>query len=243
MPDPTAVLQLRISGDAPVTGGVVGSVGDDVQMTADDKAGWGNPPTKWEIFSYPPGFGLPAGWSADVNGAYYYLGSLDPPAWTADRWGDYATRLTVLGRLVDESTRFRILSPSGLRDQAYGEDRQFGNARDGNVETMRQNLRILEGIVRSTFYRITSNGTTLVPDVINMISNVAAIGSVLPLASSYDGAVVVVKKHNIAPDHTVSRSGSDTIDGATTYVISLSNGTASFIADGTNARWLAFPPV
>lgn len=59
----------------------------------------------------------------------------------------------------------------------------------------------------------------------------------LPLASTMAGQRVSVKDetgnantHNL----TVTRSGSDTIDGATTYVISTNYGFATFYSNGTN---------
>lgn len=156
----SATLQIRVNGGAPTTGGVVGSLADSIQMTAADKSGWGNPPTRWEIFDYPPAFTVPAGWSTDgTTGAYYYLGSADPPAWVADEWGDYALRLTAVDRYTDEATRFRILSPTlALKDTANREDTQFSAVRPGGVDAFKANWRTIEtnlGALAATDYAAT----------------------------------------------------------------------------------------
>jgi hypothetical protein len=160
----SATLQIRVNGGAPTTGGVVGSLADSIQMTAADKSGWGNPATRWEIFDYPPAFTVPAGWSTDADGVFYYEGSADPPAWVADEWGDYALRLTAVGRYVDETTRFRIVSTSlGLKDTAHREDTQFSSARPGGVDALKANWRTIE----------TSLGTLGTPDYLATPDTVA----------------------------------------------------------------------
>lgn len=161
----SATLQIRVNGGAPTTGGVVGSLADSIQMTAADKSGWGNPATRWEIFDYPSAFTVPAGWSTDADGVFYYEGSADPPAWVADEWGDYALRLTAVGRYVDETTRFRIVSPSlGLKDTAHREDTQFSSARPGGVDALKANWRTIEtslGALASADYNATANTIAL----------------------------------------------------------------------------------
>lgn len=150
MADPDVTLQIEVNGGAPSTGGIVGSVGDTIQMTAADKSGWsGSPVTRWEIVDFPPAFTVPAGWSTDSNGSFYYDGTADPPSWVADEWGDYALRITVLGRYTDERTRFRILSPTlALRDHAYRETTQFGTSHSpGGVDAWKRNWRALETAV------------------------------------------------------------------------------------------------
>ncbi len=65
-----------------------------------------------------------------------------------------------------------------------------------------------------------------------------AFAATLPAAATAEiGATVYIKKTDSSTNAiTVTRSGSDTIDGANTYVINIENQTNGFISDGTS-KW------
>jgi len=79
--------------------------------------------------------------------------------------------------------------------------------------------------------------------IVAVTSTAAARSVTLPLASTVSpGEVLVVKDESGAcatNNITVNRSGSDTIDGATTKVINTNYGTGKFYSDGVS-KWFTW---
>ncbi len=92
--------------------------------------------------------------------------------------------------------------------------------------------------IKVRYTTFTSGTASLVADTINLLTSTTSAAT-LPAASTWSGFTITVKKVNIAGDIVVSRTGADTIDGATTYTITGAYGTASFASDGTDIY--AFP--
>lgn len=162
---PYAKLLVSLNGGPTQSGGVTGSPGDTVQLSAESTAQWDvtNPP-RWEIYAYPPGWtGPAAGWvtesvpqagggTADV---FVYLGLGPPPAFllpALPMWGKFLTKLTVQGgllnglpspQLVDNTTGVQTIGPNGLLDMAVGEEGQFDGARAW-VGPWQEDLRLLD---------------------------------------------------------------------------------------------------
>src|ERR1041385_5874922 len=159
---PFATLRVSRNGGGVQTGGVTASASDAIQLSADPAGTTGVSQYKWEIFDYPAGFALPAGWSsvAQPDGTFIYTATgAVPPSFTlgdASQWGKYMLRLTVNNgisqnttsvpnsQLVDESTDLSVLSPSGLRDLGAREGAQFGGNTLGWAGDHKKNLRVLE---------------------------------------------------------------------------------------------------
>lgn len=137
-------LQVRINGGAVQTGAVTAATGNTCQLTAADKSGWSASAVQWQIYSYPPAFTVPAGWTADADGIFYVNGSADPPVFTMDEWGKYLTRVVAANQSPDERTAVSIPSPGGLVDVMRREGAQFGGERLQYVADMQDNLRVIE---------------------------------------------------------------------------------------------------
>jgi len=158
MASASAQLLVSVNGGAPASGGHTTT--DDsatIALSAVSKVGWGNPPTKWQIASFPSGFACPAGWSTVTTTiaeqavtVYQYVGNGDPPAFDLPGggwWGKLLFRLVVLGgatsTLVDELCGVEVRSPNGVRDIAFLEAGQFDAARRA-AGPLQANLRKLE---------------------------------------------------------------------------------------------------
>lgn len=154
---PYAKLLARLNGGSPQSGGILAAFGDSVVLSSEDTA---HPYAfRFEIYEYPDGFALPAGWSLAGDGfTYYYSGSSSAPAFTlpADTslWGDFLLRLTInngdpgvsglpASQFVDEATALRILSASGVQDTGFSEGNQFDTQR-GAVGSLKADLRLLD---------------------------------------------------------------------------------------------------
>jgi hypothetical protein len=155
---PYAWVLASIGGGANQHGAITATNGQTVALTAESTAFWGSPAARWEIYEYPQGFAVPAGWSTDAtSGAYYYLGNA-PPGWTlpaGPTFGKFMLSLVVNGgvtdgvsvaTLTDISTAIEIVSASGFHDLAYRETNQFGTQRKW-VEHQKTNIRLLETAV------------------------------------------------------------------------------------------------
>ena len=196
----TAALQASIAAGANQTGGITAADGNTCQLSGVSTVGWAM--QRFEIYSFPVGFALPAGWSLDATtGAYYYAASASCPIFTLDPWGKYLLRLTVgvsalgLGldrdgnadpALVDNTCAVRIASPAGLHDLAWNETTQFSTPKKW-VADQAANLRILNaglgsGTVPDTRTLtagagITGGGTLAADRTFNVIAN--ADGSIV----------------------------------------------------------------
>lgn len=119
---------------------------------------------RFEIFSYPPGFACPAGWSTATDGTYYYAGSSAAPAFTlpashAD-FGKFLIRLLINNgdagvsglpstQFVDETTALELVADSGLRDTAFLEGTQF-DAQNA-IAALKENLRLINAALGGGF--------------------------------------------------------------------------------------------
>jgi hypothetical protein len=138
-------LQMRVNGGGLQTGGLTLALNDEIELTAATKSGWQGQ-IKWEIYDYPPDFVCPAEWSTDSDGAYYVLGSADPPSFVLTHWGKYLTRVSVNG-VVDERTVVQILSTNGLYDVMRREGAQFEGNRRSWVGSFKKSLRAIDAQV------------------------------------------------------------------------------------------------
>ncbi len=132
---PYAKVLVSVAGGAATSGGVVALNGQTVQLSPESTVGWDR--CRWELYSYPSGFGAPSGWSTDAAGNYFSTAFTPPvitwPATTAT-WGKLLPRLLIndavtnskaLASLRDESTGVRVASPNGLRGTTVYETNQF----------------------------------------------------------------------------------------------------------------------
>lgn len=146
---PYAKLLIRVNGGAPQSGGITAATGNVIQLEAESTVGWSSA-SRWEIYGFPSGFALPAGWLSETTGGhtvYYYLGNTPPPAFTLGPWGKYMPALHVNGgggERTDTSTALSVPSPSGLLDLGHLEEKQFGGTEEGWARDQRANLRIFE---------------------------------------------------------------------------------------------------
>lgn len=146
MPSPPyAALRVAKNGGVPATGAITCAFGDSIQLSADPSGASGVTAYRWEIYEYPDGFTVPAGWTEDPTTHVYYSLAATPPAFTlpteaAYIWGKFLPRLTINNgdpgesglvpeQFVDESTAFEIPSRSGTPDVAYLEEQQFDTRR------------------------------------------------------------------------------------------------------------------
>lgn len=94
----------------------------------------------WEIYSYPPGWSAPSGWTAAASGrAYQYVAAsaAAPPSFTlpaSGTWGKWLFRATLNNALrngvydptlIDKTAAVKIVGPYGLEDVAPFEEGQF----------------------------------------------------------------------------------------------------------------------
>ena len=158
---PFASVQASINSGANQSGGITADHGDTVDLSAASTIG--HQVHRWEIYEYPDGYTVPAGWTEDTATKIYFFsdGTTTPPQielpLSSSLWGKYMFRLIVNNgdgqgavpnaQLTDEATAITILSPNGLRDMAFQEDNQFADgdklARDW-VQDHKKNLRVIE---------------------------------------------------------------------------------------------------
>jgi hypothetical protein len=130
--------------------------------------------SRYELFSYPVGFPLPAGWT-DIGGVYTYLGTAGapPPPVTLSRSdvrnGKYGLRLTVNDgvkggvsdpEMVSEELSILVPSPSGDEGTFDGETNQFGDSWQSALERDRARVDARTGHALVT--QLTSNATPAV---------------------------------------------------------------------------------
>lgn len=162
---PYAQLRVKVNGGAPQTGDVIIAAGDTIQFDATSYDGWAAPVARWEIYSFPTGWGGPGGaWSSEsvpqTDGTtytvWYWLGNSEPPSFVAPAstlWGKFLTRLLVNGGskggnpstdVEDKATMLDMLSPTvALKDLAWRESTQSGGAEKW-VKDHKANLRLID---------------------------------------------------------------------------------------------------
>ena len=167
----SATLTIRVNGGAPETGGIYCPDGATIQLGAVAKSGWPTDVVRWELYDYPTGFACPAGWSTDTDDdtrpTYFVLGATDPPAFDLDGWGAYRTRLVVpIGGLpTDDATFIKVLSPSGLEDDAAGEGGQFGGTKLGTAKAHHENLQLIEDFLAAAAIPSLHSATNAPPAI------------------------------------------------------------------------------
>ncbi len=237
----SVILQVRLNGGAPQTGGVDVEDGDVIQQTAASKANWGSPAAEWRIHSYPAEFPLPAGWSSDADG-YYYIGNSDPPPITANRavwWGKLGLRLTASdgGRqIIDEATAICLPSTSGYRGLFSGETTQFGGTRESWVAEMNRDFKTLNSGGGALEIVDKDSGQTLQVHALNLLDDNGSVTPTFPLPapSTWPGRVIVAKRLNQpAAEVTITVTGGALIDGAASYTLVGPDVCAEFYSDGT----------
>lgn len=104
-----------------------------------------------------------------------------------------------------------------------------------NLATISGGLKLHQNIQSGTSYTINS------ADVWVVMTNPAARAVTLPAASNLQAGQIVHVKDGAATagtaNITISRSGTDTIDGATSYVINQNGGFVAFASNGSNTWW------
>lgn len=160
---PYALAKASVNGGAASTGGLTGTSGQSVQLSADAAATLGASAYKWELYDYPEGYAQPSGWSTASDGSYYYLGAT-PPVFnlpTLPLWGKVMIRLTVNDGdpkisgndaldMMDTATAVQTLSSNGLEDIAFDEVNQFNAGDDvarGWIGALRRTLRTIDGLL------------------------------------------------------------------------------------------------
>ncbi len=154
-------LQIRRNGGAPQTGAVTFAVGDTCQLRAANYSTFLSSPSpaRFEIYSYPPAFTCPAGWTEDpTSHVFYWLGNSDPPSFVTDEWGKYATRLMAYessGATTDKSSAITIPSDNGLQDLMSGEGSQFGGPVRAWTGGQQDNLRAIDAALNAALSATT----------------------------------------------------------------------------------------
>lgn len=187
MPLPENVkLQISLNGGAAQVGGITANHGDVVVASLLEPAGVAK--ARYEIYEYPEGFTVPAGWTHDVDSGVYFFfsanGAAAPPFTlpaSTTLWGKWLLSVEVNNRmrsgeladdLFDSTTALSIVSPGGLVDTAFRENQQFGGVRQWAGE-IKKNWRLIstltpgEGgadpLVKVVTAAITSNQNDLSP--------------------------------------------------------------------------------
>lgn len=87
----------------------------------------------------------------------------------------------------------------------------------------------------------TSAYTAAIDELVRVDPSGGAFTVTLPTASGNTGHAITIKNVTSSTTAcTVDGNGSETIDGALTYALSVAYGTVTVVSDGTN--WMAFPP-
>lgn len=126
---------LSKNGGPFASGGVVGHVGDVIQLKGENTSGWSSP--IWTVYG-PLAGTTPAGWlDGPIPGSFIFAG-LTPPTFPATPWGKYMPVLVVLDG--GEPTTFRatalsVPSPNyGIEALGYQEGNQFHASWQGGVD-------------------------------------------------------------------------------------------------------------
>lgn len=125
------------------------------------------------------------------------------------------------GTNVPKFTAHRIIVvPSqiyGLRLPLMGERQEF-DPTDGWAEKDRALIAAVEGWRQATFHN-GAPATLAAGEKFERIVNVSGGTFTVPLASTWVGKILIIKNEGTSATNTIARSGSDLIDGATTYAL------------------------
>lgn len=260
MPSASAQLLVAVDGGAPASGGqTTANNAATIALSAVSKVGWGNPPTRWQIASFPSGFSCPAGWSTvttTIGGqsvtVYQYTGNSDPPSFALPGgawWGKLLFRLVVLGgttsTLVDELCGVEVRSPNGVRDIAFLEAGQFDAARRA-VGPLQANLRKLEDALANggggaslTFTAVkTANYTAAVGDLVRVNATGGNVTIFAPDAAGHSGERwgVLRVEPTLPVAHTVTIDSADGVNDEGTYTMPVARSCVIMRSDGSTWR-------
>ena len=184
----TAKFYVSVNGGANQDGGVEVPSAATIKFVPHSIVGWLR--ARWEIYDYPEGWAVPAGWTRDpITGTVYSL-EIDPAMialpTNALLWGVWMLRVLVneqidddqnrLPDLLDDGTAISMLSPAGYRDIGARENGHFATPQTrvkGWLRNYQRNLRLVEQLLA------VGNGVT--------ITN-ATGGSLIDLPSKSGGA-------------------------------------------------------
>lgn len=202
---PYASVLCSVDGDTAVSGARTVAGGNTIALEGEDTAFWTS--QKWEIYDYPTGFTVPAGWT-DVSGVYTSTATT-PPSFTVDqsrdRFGKYAVRLTVNDGLKagvtdadmkDESFAILVPGKSGLRSVFETETNQFASSW---AEELKADFAAVEKAIGHAAKTVaTTNAAPTVIGTYAMTTNsrlyvlrcsVLAVGDTLAQSALYDVTV------------------------------------------------------
>lgn len=169
MPVPeNIILQVRVNGGAWTSheddpDGIAVVANDVVEMRVSNDAGISN--YLFQIYEYPTGFTLPAGWTQTPGSRIFHSTAQLPQSWTvpatSTTLGGWILRVVVnagvrrvLGEeldapdLIDTIGLFKAF-PSGLKDLPFFEGDEFDQLRQGGIAAHKNNVRILNSAILS----------------------------------------------------------------------------------------------
>jgi hypothetical protein len=228
---PYAKLRANIASAGNLSGALVGAAGASCQLSQ-DPAGLGSS-FKYEILSYPEGFAVPAGWTADaVSGVYYYLG-LTPPAFAlpaSPLWGKLPLLLTVndgspgtsglpVTQFTDATTVIEVPGPSGVKDIAYRESNQW-DPKWKWASSLKTNIRLLSLIAAGYHGQVRLATAAALPAYTRsgLIITANAVGAM----ATIDGVAPAVA------DRILLKNGAAGADNGIYYVTQLGDGSNPF---------------
>lgn len=149
---PSYHLTVARNGGAPSTGAISCAWEDSVRLRLNNTAGVRS--ARFELYGFPEGWTVPAGWSNDALGRVYFSAQIEPqdftlPAEVSNLWGKWLLRLLVNGVPVDDTSALEIVSPNGLHALPPGEGFQFGGAAQSWAKHLEINLRLLDAFITS----------------------------------------------------------------------------------------------
>lgn len=236
-------LQVRLNGGALTSGGIESAVvGDECQLTALSKEGWNGAAVVWEIYSYPPDFACPAGWSEADDGTYYVYGSADPDPFELTHWGKYGLGVRAANQSRDERTAISIASPSGLRDFMRREGAQFGGQRMQWVKDQQRTLRALGVDMEELTLPLVLDRNKLITATADAIGKIAIIPATSGHVAGTTAIVNIAANELVAADDLIIGSDLDpeatwdTLDPTRGYTIGITvtdaAGAGKFVTSG-----------
>lgn len=237
----SVILQVKINGGAPQSGDpitgteILAVTADRIQLTAASKVGWsGSPPARWEMYDYPPGFALPAGWTSEAaTGIYYYSGNEDPPIVTVGAsWGKFVFNLSATEgttRTTDYNTGVIVLGPGGLKGMGRGEGARFGGAHLRWVKNLMQDAVVLSAAAPDDL------APNFVATSVDPSASGAYTGSSLSYTSSIDPLITDLRA---AYTYDLGRAAAVATRGKMPICVFVHgyNGNASLISDALKFR-------
>jgi hypothetical protein len=169
MPVPENIkLQVRVNGGAwqssdDLPNGLTVVATDVVEMRVNNDAGISS--YLFQIYEYPTGFTLPAGWTQDTDEREYYSTAALPPSFTVPGGTSIIGRW-ILRVVINEAQRLQggeprpapdlidslgvdKVFPSGLKDTPFFEGDEFDQLRQGGNAAMKHNWRVLDDLALS----------------------------------------------------------------------------------------------